>query len=535
MFVTRKAVFPIARPALMNSSGDPPVYFSLSGDILRETADYGALSAALDPRGFQEAQTAFDARIDDILVALLPQKAQLMQRMEVRNFAAIEISKVLRVQAVDVGHYRLRCFLPDEPIQLGIPVPPEQLGGAWHQELYLWFAQMSPPDRTRNSVTSSSGGGGGLSDQRSRLLPVVTNVSVSPSAAAPSVESSPEETSWRLQCAVDSVNVEMSALSKSDLCIVAFHEEMDHMIGRDHLFKRSVILLKAWWMYEAVASVGSGVNYSLPSVWMLCVLLSAVFNKYYRHIYHPLHALLLFFSEYSQFDWKKNAATLNGPISKSEYMVYASGLSDEVPSKLKGAEGLEFAPLIRPDIVAKYNELSQNGPSGRSPDMRPSSSSFSSSSGSAARSVSVGQDFMFVSDNSSGGLLVVHPFLPKVILRCESTDADQSFFVTALKAGLVLISDMIKSRIDGQITLTPQEAVDHYFTGTITRFGCRNKRADQPGYMPFRRGSRRTSRSEVTWSDMAPLSESVDEASDRGSKRLSEDDPILHTAAVKSR
>jgi hypothetical protein len=46
--------------------------------------------------------------------------------------------------------------------------------------------------------------------------------------------------------------------------------------------------------------------------------------------------------------------------------------------------------------------------------------------------------------------------------------------VNALKQGIHLINDMVRSNIDG-LVVDPQESVDHFFTGTIMRFGCRNR------------------------------------------------------------
>ena len=58
-----------------------------------------------------------------------------------------------------------------------------------------------------------------------------------------------ETSGHKLQCLVDaSLGIEVLANVRLELCIVAFMEEFDRVLGKDHLFKRSVILIRAWWI-----------------------------------------------------------------------------------------------------------------------------------------------------------------------------------------------------------------------------------------------------------------------------------------------
>ncbi|PWA71466.1 hypothetical protein CTI12_AA282530 [Artemisia annua] len=53
------------------------------------------------------------------------------------------------------------------------------------------------------------------------------------------------------------------------LCTMCFHERVDRIIGRNHLYKESIILVKAWCYYES-GTLGSHVL--LPSTYALDVL-----------------------------------------------------------------------------------------------------------------------------------------------------------------------------------------------------------------------------------------------------------------------
>jgi len=63
------------------------------------------------------------------------------------------------------------------------------------------------------------------------------------------------------------------------------------------LFKRSLLLVRAWWAYEASSYVGTSVkNFLADSV--ICVMLMSVFNQHHTVIHQPLQALAVFLAEY---------------------------------------------------------------------------------------------------------------------------------------------------------------------------------------------------------------------------------------------
>ena len=63
------------------------------------------------------------------------------------------------------------------------------------------------------------------------------------------------------------------------------------------MFKRSLLLVRAWWAYEASSYVGVSTK-NLLSDNVLCVMLVSVFNQHAAAIHQPLQALAVFLAEY---------------------------------------------------------------------------------------------------------------------------------------------------------------------------------------------------------------------------------------------
>ncbi|KAL5698595.1 hypothetical protein ACHQM5_029613 [Ranunculus cassubicifolius] len=49
-----------------------------------------------------------------------------------------------------------------------------------------------------------------------------------------------------VKCLVENIVVDISFNQLGGLCTLCFLEEVDHLINQNHLFKRSIILIKAW-------------------------------------------------------------------------------------------------------------------------------------------------------------------------------------------------------------------------------------------------------------------------------------------------
>ncbi|KAK5834804.1 hypothetical protein PVK06_010480 [Gossypium arboreum] len=54
-----------------------------------------------------------------------------------------------------------------------------------------------------------------------------------------------------VKCTVNDIPVDISFNQTAGLSALCFLEKVDQLIGKDHLFKRSIILIKAWCYYES--------------------------------------------------------------------------------------------------------------------------------------------------------------------------------------------------------------------------------------------------------------------------------------------
>ncbi|XP_062105957.1 uncharacterized protein LOC133817447 [Humulus lupulus] len=102
----------------------------------------------------------------------------------------------------------------------------------------------------------------------------------------------------------------------------AFRNEVDCLISKDHLFKWSIILIKAWCYYESRIL---GAHHGLISTYALETLVLYIFHLFNSSLNGPLAVLYKFLDYFSNFDWDNYCISLNGPVrisSLPELMFY---------------------------------------------------------------------------------------------------------------------------------------------------------------------------------------------------------------------
>ncbi|XP_020101422.1 uncharacterized protein LOC109719259 isoform X2 [Ananas comosus] len=117
-----------------------------------------------------------------------------------------------------------------------------------------------------------------------------------------------------VKCLVQNIVVDISFNQIGGLCTLCFLEEVDQLIGKDHLFKRSIMLIKAWCYYESRIL---GAHHGLISTYALETLVLYIFHLFHKSLDGPLVVLYRFLDYYSKFDWEKYCVTLNGPVALS--------------------------------------------------------------------------------------------------------------------------------------------------------------------------------------------------------------------------
>ncbi|XP_062201645.1 uncharacterized protein LOC133904152 [Phragmites australis] len=114
-----------------------------------------------------------------------------------------------------------------------------------------------------------------------------------------------------IKCLVENIVVDISFNQVGGLCTLCFLEEMDSLISQNHLFKRSIILIKAWCYYESRIL---GAHHGLISTYALETLVLYIFHVFNSSFDGPLEVLYRFLEFFSNFDWEKFCVSLWGPV-----------------------------------------------------------------------------------------------------------------------------------------------------------------------------------------------------------------------------
>ncbi|XP_052173099.1 uncharacterized protein LOC127788633 [Diospyros lotus] len=114
-----------------------------------------------------------------------------------------------------------------------------------------------------------------------------------------------------VKCIVQNIVVDISFNQLGGLCTLCFLEQVDRLIGKDHLFKRSIILVKAWCYYESRIL---GAHHGLISTYALETLVLYIFHLFHSTLNGPLAVLYRFLDYFSKFDWDNYCVSLTGPV-----------------------------------------------------------------------------------------------------------------------------------------------------------------------------------------------------------------------------
>ncbi|XP_057513302.1 uncharacterized protein LOC130795287 [Actinidia eriantha] len=114
-----------------------------------------------------------------------------------------------------------------------------------------------------------------------------------------------------VKCIVQNIVVDISFNQLGGLCTLCFLEQVDRHIGKDHLFKRSIILIKAWCYYESRIL---GAHHGLISTYALEALVLYIFHLFHATLNGPLAVLYRFLDYFSKFDWDNYCISLTGPV-----------------------------------------------------------------------------------------------------------------------------------------------------------------------------------------------------------------------------
>ncbi|WCJ34961.1 PAP/OAS1 substrate-binding domain superfamily [Euphorbia peplus] len=117
-----------------------------------------------------------------------------------------------------------------------------------------------------------------------------------------------------VKCIVQNMVVDISFNQLGGLSTLCFLEQVDRLVGKNHLFKHSIILIKSWCYYESRIL---GAHHGLISTYALETLVLYIFNLFHSSLNGPLAVLFKFLDYFSKFDWDNYCISLNGPVCKA--------------------------------------------------------------------------------------------------------------------------------------------------------------------------------------------------------------------------
>ena len=148
---------------------------------------------------------------------------------------------------------------------------------------------------------------------------------------------------------MDNIAVDITFQQGSSVASSLLVEAANQHFQKEHLFKRSVLLIKAWCTYESPRYGGQSVlgsNQHGLSTYAVNILVLAVFNgPLGSRITTPFHALAAFFRLYGDFDWQKYVVTVYGAMPIDS--VFCTKSSQRYPKIRSHALPKRFLEKIR--------------------------------------------------------------------------------------------------------------------------------------------------------------------------------------------
>ncbi|KAL2339462.1 hypothetical protein Fmac_007402 [Flemingia macrophylla] len=117
-----------------------------------------------------------------------------------------------------------------------------------------------------------------------------------------------------VKCTVKGIAVDISFNQMAGLYTLRFLEQVDQLVGKNYLFKRSIILIKAWCYYESRLLGG---HHGLLTTYALEILVLYIINRFHSSVNGPLEVLYIFLDYYKSFDWEHNYISIWGPRALS--------------------------------------------------------------------------------------------------------------------------------------------------------------------------------------------------------------------------
>ncbi|KAJ4956694.1 hypothetical protein NE237_013477 [Protea cynaroides] len=254
--------------------GDHAGWAQPSGLLPNEAA---SMAGVLDPERWSKAEE----RTAELIACIQPNPPSEERRNAVADYVQRLIMKCFSSQVFTFGSVPLKTYLPDGDIDLTAFSKNQNLKDTWATEVRDMLENEEKSENAEFHVKE--------------VQYIQAEVKL-------------------IKCLVENIVVDISFSQLGGLCTLCFLEEVDHLINQNHLFKRSIILIKAWCYYESRIL---GAHHGLISTYALETLVLYIFNVFNNNFAGPLEVLYRFLEFFSNFDWDNFCVSLWGPVQVS--------------------------------------------------------------------------------------------------------------------------------------------------------------------------------------------------------------------------
>ncbi|EOX95734.1 Poly(A) RNA polymerase cid14, putative [Theobroma cacao] len=249
----------------------PPSELLPNGLLPNETA---SVIQILDSERWMKAEE----RTADLIARIQPNAPSEKRRKDVAEYVQGLICQCFPCQVFTFGSVPLKTYLPDGDIDLTAFSENQNLKDTWAHQVRDMLENEEKNENAKFLVKE--------------VQYIQAEVKI-------------------IKCLVENIVVDISFNQLGGLCTLCFLEEVDLLINQNHLFKRSIILIKAWCYYESRIL---GAHHGLISTYALETLVLYIFHVFNKSFSGPLEVLYYFLEFFSKFDWENFCVSLWGPV-----------------------------------------------------------------------------------------------------------------------------------------------------------------------------------------------------------------------------
>ncbi|RLN34651.1 uncharacterized protein C2845_PM03G16320 [Panicum miliaceum] len=228
----------------------------------------------------QDAMRAAEAAAGEVLLRVHPTQEAERRRQDVIGYLKRLIGSSVGCEVFAFGSVPLRTYLPDGDVDITV------LGNTWLNSTFINDVRAVLESERENCDAEFKLTGLHFINAEVKLM----------------------------KCVIENIVVDVSFNQIGGVSTFCFLELVDRQVGKNHLFKRSIMLIKAWCYHESRIL---GAHHGLISTYALETLVVYIFNMFHKSLHGPLEAFYRFLEYFSKFDWDNYGISLNGPVELS--------------------------------------------------------------------------------------------------------------------------------------------------------------------------------------------------------------------------